>query len=674
MYCQKCGKELKDTDAFCTACGTPRTMQVQTPVATSTPTGQKASKKKFMIPVVVVLLLVIAGIAASSLLGDEGKDTEVVQTAESTEVVETDEEVVTEAVSYDELLGNLEQAKTTIDDMMSQYSNINLEDTNESLKQHVAILKQLQQNLNVLQEEAASLELADDKLEEAVDAYYCMASSFVNAYYDVLDFLYRFINNESFVMSRPDINDPNKSEQEIYDAMIAWLDAAQSEYASFEYPSFVEAYWKEYEEFVDLNQTIIDKYAIAVSYSDPLTFKSCIELYERVKVAEDKWYEAVIDSSGGMTNSFAKRNCGLADDLYDEIQTYTAMSEQKKEEYVFANNKTGTIYYKAECVDTIYPSLYTTYDSFAIIDLATYGGQEKIVLEVEIPGFTQQYRQSYTVTTTPKQIFIKPPLLAGELDLTSAKSAQMSITVYGEDGNVRGTNTYPVTIKSKNDVEWHTDDFGVFTKDNILCFLTPESSGISSLKRSAIDEMSVITNNKVESLPGYQLVAYNNYTMTYLQATALMRAMYNDGVRYSMDPFSVSGSHQHILLPDQVLENKQGLCIETSLTIASALQSAGMHAFLIFPENHAQVAVEVWNEGEGYGEYFLIETTALSEVINGNAYIDYANELNRGNLGAAPQGCIRYFDVKGWASYLNEVEYVIDCNDSRILGMTPFSN
>ena len=48
-----------------------------------------------------------------------------------------------EAVSYDELLGNLEQAKTTIDDMMSQYSNINLEDTNESLKQHVAILPHL---------------------------------------------------------------------------------------------------------------------------------------------------------------------------------------------------------------------------------------------------------------------------------------------------------------------------------------------------------------------------------------------------------------------------------------------------------------------------------------------------------------------------------------------------
>jgi len=508
-----------------------------------------------------------------------------------------------------------------------------------------------------------------------VSAYYTMAFSFINTYHDVMDFLCRFIFSESLIVNRPDISDSSKSHQEHYDAMKAWLEAARSEYAGFECPSLIEPYWKEYEQFLDLGQHVMNKYAIAVNNADPLRLKSCYELYERMDVAEEKWYGDVLDSNRGMLSIFAQYNWELAMGLYDEIQAYTAMSEQEREEYVFDNNITGKIYCNAECVDTIYPSLYTTYDSFAIINLVSYGGQEKIILEVEIPGFTQQYRQSYTVTTTPKQIFVKPPLLTGELDLTSAKSAQMNITIYDEDGTVRKADTYPVTIKSKNDVEWHTDDFGVFTKDNILCFLTPESSGISSLKRSAIDEMSVITNNKVESLPGYQLVAYNNYTMTYLQATALMRAMYNDGVRYSMDPFSVSGSHQHILLPDQVLENKQGLCIETSLTIASALQSAGMHAFLVLPPGHAQVAVEVWNSGEGSGEYFLIETTALSEAINGNAYADFANALLAGNLYAENYSCITYLDAQEWMNYIyNDEVYVIDCDDSRVLGMTPFAN
>ena len=100
-----------------------------------------------------------------------------------------------------------------------------------------------------------------------------------------------------------------------------------------------------------------------------------------------------------------------------------------------------------------------------------------------------------------------------------------------------------------------------------------------------------------------------------------------------------------------------------------------MHAFLIFPPGHAQVAVEVWDSGEGAGEYFLIETTALSEnAINGSAFADYGNALLRGELGAENYSCITYYNHDQWSSYLNTVDYVIDCNDSRILGMTPFSN
>lgn len=64
-----------------------------------------------------------------------------------------------------------------------------------------------------------------------------------------------------------------------------------------------------------------------------------------------------------------------------------------------------------------------------------------------------------------------------------------------------------------------------------------------------------------------------------------MNALYEMGVRYNMNPFSISGSNQHIQLPEDVIENQSGLCIETSLVIAGALQSANMHALLIFPRD-----------------------------------------------------------------------------------------
>lgn len=157
-----------------------------------------------------------------------------------------------------------------------------------------------------------------------------------------------------------------------------------------------------------------------------------------------------------------------------------------------------------------------------------------------------------------------------------------------------------------------------------------------------------------------------------------MRAMYDMGVRYNMDGFSISGSNQHILFPTEVLEKQSGLCVETSLTVASALQSANLHAFLVFPPGHAQVAVEVWNDGsEGTGEYFLIETTALSDDNNNDdIYREYCNALLDNNPDDLSQDWpIAYYSADEWQTYLSENgAYVIDCNDSQTLGLTPFAN
>lgn len=112
--------------------------------------------------------------------------------------------------------------------------------------------------------------------------------------------------------------------------------------------------------------------------------------------------------------------------------------------------------------------------------------------------------------------------------------------------------------------------------------------------------------------------------------------------------------------------------------MASALQSAGMHAFIVLPPGHAQVAVEIWNgKGEdtsGTGQYFLIETTALSDNWNNqNVFIDDANALLDGKaLNSSP---IKYMNADEWHEYLFvKGTYVIDCDDSRVLGLTPFTN
>lgn len=323
-------------------------------------------------------------------------------------------------------------------------------------------------------------------------------------------------------------------------------------------------------------------------------------------------------------------------------------------------------------VDTIYPSLYNTYDAFVILKTGCISGKRNIVVEAEIEGFTQKYQQSFNLDSSYRAIYIKPPALTGELNLTVAKPAQLKITVSEQNGTLIETQTFDVTIKSKNDFEWYSDEYGEATQDNILCFLTPESSAIAALKRQAIDEMSAMTGGDMESFVGYQNILPNQYLVTYLQAAGLMSALRSMGVRYNMDPFSLGGSDQHVLLPEDVIEQRGGLCIETSLAIASALQSANMHAFLIFPPGHAQVAVEVWNSGSHKGEYFLIETTTLDSENNIGTFVQAANALTEGQ---PPSGIITYYSASQWEDYLNnKVEYIVDCSDSRLLGLTPFVN
>ena len=71
----------------------------------------------------------------------------------------------------------------------------------------------------------------------------------------------------------------------------------------------------------------------------------------------------------------------------------------------------------------------------------------------------------------------------------------------------------------------------------------------------------------------------------------------------------------------------------------------------------------------------MIETTALSEdEMNGTAFEEYAAALLKGELDAENNSWIKYMNNAQWAEYLKTVQYVIDCDDSRILGMTPFSN
>ena len=699
MFCPKCGNQLPEQVKFCPKCGASVSnanasgpvMVQEKPAAAAEIQPPKAQKKKGKggIVALAVVLVVAVVVAAAVFLVPKLPDLMERTPADGAadvrgQDVQDQDDVQDPNVELLAIIDRVEEAHAKA---MEAYPESSDEDDDAAFvitnRKRVDVLNGFLADLEELRTEAAALSGLDAKLKSAGDAYFSMLRDAREAHVEALTFLTDYIELYDNVLAYQPLEVDYDYLTEYSEALTDWLLEAREGYAAISYPSCVESEWKQYGEILDYNASIAEKVELAVEYNDWLRFYSTRYMSSRYIKMEENQYNKLLDCIGSEIDH-ANNQWAIASRLAEEVHTYWELSPGERETYEFANDRTGKILLNYDVVDTIYPSLYNTYDAFAIFKTGCISGTRSIVVEAEIDGFTQVYRESFNLDSSYKAIYIKPPALTGDLNLSSAKPAQLKITISEKDGTLIDAKTFPVTLKSETDFDWYSDEYGSATQDNILCFLTPEAKAITDLKRTAAGEIKKITGGEVEKFWGYQIANanWNQYLNTYLQAAGLMSALNEMGVRYVMNPFSISDSGQHITLPEDVIENRSGLCIETSLVVASALQSAGMHAFLVFPRGHAMVAVEVWNSGDNAGEYFLIETTAIEESADIEMFNASANVLYSGYVPSAWEHDsyalrepVEYLDSDRWADYVeNYFEYVIDCNDSRLLGLTPFAN
>ena len=344
-----------------------------------------------------------------------------------------------------------------------------------------------------------------------------------------------------------------------------------------------------------------------------------------------------------------------------------------------AAEPTPNITYTSET--KVYPSLYRTMDAIVTIVGTCDNGERDVLIEVEVPGFTQKYTQKVRLGDQITKLRIIPPLLTGDLNLRSEKTAQLIIKVTDADTNkVYVQDSKSITIASKFDIVFWDPLYGRMNFDNYLAWLTPDSEKVLELKRSAISFLEYYSVGSINSLIGYQDYGISDaytkfpsyyfgdyeytvpgvYDNTWIQAAAIQGAMGEiHGIRYNNSSFTIdSPTTQRVLLPEDVITSASGLCIETSMLMASALQSAGMHCMIVFPPGHAQVAVEAW---PSTGDYFLIETTHLP--MEEWTYT------------------VMYLDKEDWWGYLSGEGpvtygecYVVDCDLATRLNIVPMTN
>ena len=714
MICPHCGKEFKDGLKFCTNCGMAATQQLQQilPV-TPAPAPVQAPAENKTSDLAQSILNAVPSSPASQYLYDEKnkgkkKKEKKVKAEKTPKAPKAAGEkkpkgkifkkviAITLVISIlgaggyfgwkyipglfaskdealEELVAVIDDAEEVMEKCDKDIDAVSSDVDYERDLMAADVYDKAASDLEGLKTKADKIKGLDQKSKDACTAYFEMTINSRKAMHNLFYFCAEYDHLQSnyfayFPLANLDYY-KDKSDEEFFQAYVDWYNTTKEQIDKYDQiPSCVASDWEKMKNDFSINESIITKSYYLVNKNDPLRSNATIHLIERFSTLMLKHKDGYIDSMLE-EKQFAVDQRETASELADEIRSYAKMSESDRDDYTFKYTGESDISFDYDVVSEIYPSLYNTYDAFAIIKTGCKCTSKSIVVEAEIPGFTQKYKQSFDIEPSFRSIIIKPAALTGDIDLSVKKSAQLNISIYEKDGKTLiDSQSFPIEIKGKNDFVWYDDDFGTVTRDNILCYLTPNSEGIDQLKRNAITEMINMTNGSYDAMLGYQ----GDYLYTYLQAAGLMRALYDMGVRYNMDPYSFDSASQYIKLPDEVLSTKSGLCIETSLVIASALQSAGMNAYIVLTTDHAQVALET---KDGSGEYYLIETTALSESNNNNdIYVEAANLFLNGR--APGDGYpIRYYNADQWAQYLSEKNcYIIDCNDAKTLGMTPFSN
>lgn len=332
-------------------------------------------------------------------------------------------------------------------------------------------------------------------------------------------------------------------------------------------------------------------------------------------------------------------------------------------------------------IDEIAPNLYPSLDAVANLGITSPDGTHSVQVEVEVVGFSQRFEQKYDLAQGYSYLPIKPAVLPAKdlSNLTSNTTTQLNVKVTdARSGEVLLQESHPVELLSMYDFRWANDEFGKTASFDILSWLRPQADEVGAVNRKAADVLGSWTGGAAQLLPGYQ--AGSDPVSTLLQVAAIQKAISDSGVAYVMDGYSFM-SDQHVLTPDAVVQKRQGLCIETSLLMASCLMSAGMHPLIVITPSHAQVAVESYPSS---GSYFLVETTVLpyggvdTSVSNPKDPAFYNGLLASAKtdggttywtLNGSSEEWRRYFDAVGSSALEFDGIFVIDCDLQQIMGI-----
>ena len=243
----------------------------------------------------------------------------------------------------------------------------------------------------------------------------------------------------------------------------------------------------------------------------------------------------------------------------------------------------------------------------------------RLRVETEIPDYTEkeikvifihalnnkkQQRARKIITQCPR-------LKRGILEqLAKPEKAVMRCKITDEDSKeVLFEETYNIDLLTQDEIIWELNDLRsnqtYNLRDFICAWVTPtDREGLFDKVRSEARRFHPdnTLGHKIETLEDIRghVKAVYDYLVEY-------------GVNYLSQPFSskTSANSQRVVLPEIVLKNKAGNCIDLVVLFASILEGFGIYSLLFITPNHAFIG---WGNKTNPDELLILETTLIGRA------------------------------------------------------------
>ncbi|TFC59573.1 DUF3320 domain-containing protein [Cryobacterium sp. TMT2-15-1] len=140
----------------------------------------------------------------------------------------------------------------------------------------------------------------------------------------------------------------------------------------------------------------------------------------------------------------------------------------------------------------------------------------------------------------------------------------------------------------------------------LAAHVQPNAAAIAPLLLEASDLLKASTGDS--SLSGYQAESAERVDAT---VAAIYDAMQARDIRYAEPPASWGVVGQKVRTPAEVLENRLGTCLDTTVTLAAALEQAGLNSTLWLLEGH--IFLGFWRFDSSLG---AIAVTDVADIVN----------------------------------------------------------